>query len=252
MGKIYKFLGRLLSNDYITAGPNNEVKNNECTAIGSNLVTGGDHQTILGKYNEELSGDYCFIIGQGTSNKRKNVLMLADNGNLTIPGSISPGSYKNLPIFVTDVSIVENLCKVTYNNGTSKTMLIGERVEATGEVTAYYTNAKTIYSITIDQPLSSVYTYTITNNATVFNVEDADGDYPNSVEDPTDLTNLSEEEYFNLHIKDYYAFDITDSDGNSYLIDVSTENCILEPIYPGDDFKFTYDPDTRTIEWTYV
>lgn len=248
MGKIYKFLGRLFSNDYITAGPNNEVKNNECTVIGSNLVTGGDHQTILGKYNEELNGDYCFVIGQGTSNKRKNILTLADNGNLRLAGNIEPNGYLGLPKFVIKVSVVGRDIQVLYSDGSVENHRVSQTEgedevvmpTSTGRVTSVYTNAQTVYYIELDDPLKENIKYNITNSPAEYWISGS-------------MIDINQD--FNMlqkHLKSDYIFYITDSKNNTYSITMNkngskymysgwdpTTKVYLVP-EPEKNFSFTY------------
>lgn len=250
MGKLYKFLGKLLAEDFVTFGPDNIVDNDDCVVAGSNLQTGGDHQTIFGKYNQVLSGDYCFIIGHGAYNRRKNILALSDNGDLTVSGTIAPeGGYENLPRYVKDVVFVDTDYTVYYSDGTSKTgkIKVSNLLTATGNVTAVYTNAETIYYIKLDSKLSTDYIYNIDNNASSYFYPDNPYDGETETGGETTDNTMSA---VTQNLSEHYSFCITDVDGVMTTITVGNGSGSGYPPTPGEDFKFTYNG--KYISWSYI
>lgn len=94
-GTMYAFI------EYITTAPsgvldigyNNSGTGREVGRIGIYLLTNGDFQTAIGKYNiSDSNSTYAFIIGNGTaSNARSNALTVDWSGNVDIP---SGAKYK--------------------------------------------------------------------------------------------------------------------------------------------------------------
>lgn len=61
----------------------------DSTAIGLGTVTGSDFQTVLGKYNiEDTSGDYVYIVGNGSDSARSNAHTLDWDGNAEFSGDV--------------------------------------------------------------------------------------------------------------------------------------------------------------------
>lgn len=61
----------------------------DSTAIGLGTVTGSDFQTALGKYNiEDTSGDYVYIVGNGSDSARSNAHTLDWDGNAEFSGDV--------------------------------------------------------------------------------------------------------------------------------------------------------------------
>ena len=75
---------------------NQNITNSNVVALGDNLLSAANGQTIFGKYNQ-TNADHIFQIGNGISgNSRSNALYLTNTGNLKVSGTIEDGSGNKL------------------------------------------------------------------------------------------------------------------------------------------------------------
>jgi hypothetical protein len=75
---------------------NQNITNSNVIALGDNLLSAANGQTIFGKYNQ-TNADHIFQIGNGISgNSRSNALYLTNTGNLKVSGTIEDGSGNKL------------------------------------------------------------------------------------------------------------------------------------------------------------
>ena len=75
---------------------NQNITNSNVVALGDNLLSAANGQTIFGKYNQ-TNADHIFQIGNGVSgNSRSNALYLTNTGNLKVSGTIEDGSGNKL------------------------------------------------------------------------------------------------------------------------------------------------------------
>ena len=77
----------------VAIGYSSDVSGKNSTAIGHYLKNISDNQLLIGKYN--ISSDYPFIIGNGSSDtERSNALTVDWDGNITAPKLTSPGALR--------------------------------------------------------------------------------------------------------------------------------------------------------------
>ena len=94
-----------------TLGINNITEGLESISIGSNLKNNYHKGICLGYYNKETLLDKLLVVGNGTSDKRSNALLLDKNGNLCIKNSITSKILTDGKIRIEDGNItnVSNL-----------------------------------------------------------------------------------------------------------------------------------------------
>ena len=81
------------ANASMAVGSNSTITGVNSVVIGTGLQSDNGNQLITGVYNS--SGNYSFIIGNGTaSNKRSNALTVDWGGNITAPKLTSPGALR--------------------------------------------------------------------------------------------------------------------------------------------------------------
>ena len=101
-------------------GQNNYAKDNNNFVVGNNLISSGQEQTILGRYNVDISSD-TFQLGGGISDtNRKNLIRVDELGNVYILDSpLSDVTDHHSGFYLIDtneeITIKENKQMINFN-----------------------------------------------------------------------------------------------------------------------------------------
>jgi hypothetical protein len=106
---------------YSHAEGENTIANGKAShAAGYYTITSGSYQSVVGQFNQSISDESAFIIGDGIDDVTRHNLFVAGNGSVAISGSLTViGSAVNLQTdnFTVSVPSADNILEITDASG---------------------------------------------------------------------------------------------------------------------------------------
>jgi hypothetical protein len=105
------------------SGKDNSATGDYATAHGRGLIASSPSQMVIGEYNEEdTDGDYLFIVGNGSSTQRKNVLTIDNSGHVDSAEGFTAHLVESYPITYNESPYLANcycvvsagICNLSY------------------------------------------------------------------------------------------------------------------------------------------
>ena len=152
---------RSSANYSITSGSNNSSStgHNYTNVFGEGLLTDGAYETLLGKYNKPVNNG-AFVIGNGTSTVKSNIMSLDFSGNLNINNklTLTSGDLKVSDSIKSNSGLFEDLTvnnSITFNGSNFNLDSITVKdLSITDNLNVSASNSTFVNDVTIGQNLA--------------------------------------------------------------------------------------------------
>jgi hypothetical protein len=127
-------------------------------AEGIGTIASGSGQTVIGKYNVRNNISSLFIIGNGTDNSNRSNIVLVNNNNVVISGSLfvtGSNSFNGNQAITGSLNILDGIIRITSSsNSGSEVLLDGERLIIEDPLTPQL-NPTIVSAASIETPIIS-------------------------------------------------------------------------------------------------